>query len=202
LPALDSTAPTRNPRQGPQRKPPPSRSRATPAPVGPRQPLEPRRTQDQTASQPAQPRRRRVNPTLFVSRTPYLDAVMAGARGRFRGRPGRGAPPGRTGAATGADGGAPQPAGDAANQGGRGPADGPGGRGRGPPSAKDGRGGRGGGVLPLRRTAGVAVGEPTLLGLLAVVLLLITVRQPNCNREEAVDVLQLTFRRSFFWGNC
>jgi hypothetical protein len=33
-----------------------------------------------------------------------------------------------------------------------------------------------GGGLPLRRTAGVAVGEPTLLGLLAVVLLLITVR--------------------------
>jgi hypothetical protein len=39
----------------------------------------------------------------------------------------------------------------------------------------------------------VAVGEPILLGPLAVVLLLITVRLPNCNREEAVDVLHLTF---------
>jgi hypothetical protein len=46
----------------------------------------------------------------------------------------------------------------------------------------------------------VAVGEPILLGLLAVVLLLITVRQPNCNREEAVDVLHLTFHRWILLG--
>jgi hypothetical protein len=128
LPALDSTTPPRNPCQGSQHQPAPSRSRATPAPVGPRPSLEPRRTEDQAASQPDHPRRRRVNPSLFVSQTPYLDTVIAGARGRFRGRPGRGAPTGRTVATMGPGGGAPDPAGTSASRGGRGPADGPGGR--------------------------------------------------------------------------
>jgi hypothetical protein len=50
LPALDSTVPPCNPRQGPQRQLAPSRSRATPTPVGPHPSLEPRRTQDQNAS--------------------------------------------------------------------------------------------------------------------------------------------------------
>jgi hypothetical protein len=59
---------------------------------------------------------------------------MAGARGRFRGRPGRGAPPGRTGAAMGPGGGAPEPAGNSAI--------------------------RGGGVLLQRRTTVATVGGP------------------------------------------
>jgi hypothetical protein len=72
---------------------------------------------------------------------------MAGARGRFRGRPGRGAPPGRTGAAMGPGGGAPEPAGNSAIRGGGGP-----------PPAKDDRGDRGG-ASPLRRTAVVRAGH-------------------------------------------
>jgi hypothetical protein len=92
LPALCSTTPPRNPRPGSKRQPAPSRIRATPTQVGPHPPLEPRWTDDQAASQPGHPKRRRVNPSLFVSQTPYLDAVMAGARDRLRSRPGRGAP--------------------------------------------------------------------------------------------------------------
>jgi hypothetical protein len=98
--------------------------RTTPAPVGSHPTRDPRLTDTTPAARPGHPRHRRVNPNLFVPPTPYLDVVMAGVRGRFRGRqgPGRGSPAdrGRIAAATGQGSGANVPVTTTAGRGGGG----------------------------------------------------------------------------------
>jgi hypothetical protein len=125
-------------------------------------------------ARPGHPRHRLVNPKLFISPTPYRDALMAGARGRFRGRhgPGRGSPVdrGRSGTASGPGRGAHDRAhATVAGHGGSPPV-----------GASAGRGG-----LPHLRL----LVEAQLLGTRVMVLM---DRQARCSRERAVGAPQLT----------
>jgi hypothetical protein len=192
FPALCSSSSPRSPDPGSKRHPVPSRVQTPPAPVGPHPTRDPRLAATQPAAHPGHPRRRLVNPNLFISPTPYRDAVMAVARGRFRGRhgPGRGLLPCRDREAAPLIGFTPLSPAKGGDSGWRfcRPWGGsscdrrawrPWGA---PPPATDVRGGRGG-PLQLRPLAGVR-----LLG--AVVML--TGRQANCSRVGAVGAPQLT----------
>jgi hypothetical protein len=99
IPTHHSSSSPHNPDSGSKRHPVPSRVLTPPAPVDPH-PIraatrDPRLASTQPeGARPSHPRHQLVNPKLFISPTPYRDALMAGARGRFRGRhgPGRGSP--------------------------------------------------------------------------------------------------------------
>jgi hypothetical protein len=177
--ALHSSSSPCNPDSGSKRHPVPSRVLTPPAPVDPH-PIrtatrDPRLASTQPeGARPGHPRHRLVNPKLFISPTPYRDALMAGARGRFRGRhgPGRGSPVdrGRSGTASGPGRGAHDRAhATVAGHGGSPPV-----------GASAGRGG-----LPHLRL----LVEAQLLGARVMVLM---DRQARCSREGAVGAPQLT----------
>jgi hypothetical protein len=191
--ALHSSSSPCNPDSGSKRHPVPSRVLTPPAPVDPH-PIrtatrDPRLASTQPeGARPGHPRHRLVNPKLFISPTPYRDALMAGARERFRGRhgPRRGSPADRdrTGTASGLGRGAHAQA-HAAVTGHGGVASGC-------------RFSRTWGLLPLRLTVVEAMGgSPTYdcwsrLSSSEPGVMVLMDRQARCSREGAVGAPQLT----------
>jgi hypothetical protein len=166
-----------NPDSGSKRHPVPSRV-LTPPPVDPHLiRADPRLASTQVEDvSPGHPRRRLVNPKLFISPTPYRDALMAGARGWFRGchGPGRGSPAdcGQTGTASGPGRGAPDR--DHAAVAGQG--------GSPPVGASAGCGG----LLPQRLTAVGGLPHMRLMAevqLIGTGVMVLTNRQARCSRE-------------------